>query len=220
MKTVIPQTVVYWLPESSVMSHSLASQPDPYTFINAARYGDDLVQTLCQLIPNILLIEPDVSCPEQSVELIRRVRMWPKLPVKCVVLLPNGVSWLNAFDDLDVSGKVCTESAPGELTNCLNRIANGYRFLSPSFQKQAQGKSLTDLCSDESLLTCRERDVIELIALGHTNKEIAQHLFISVKTVETHKLNLMHKLELHSAGELRQWIRVRGISNKGIPPSE
>lgn len=207
MKKVVPQTVVYRLPDASTLCDCFINQPAPYTFVNAADYGDDVLQTLCQLIPNFLLIEPDPACYEQSVDLLRRVRMWPKLPVKCVVLLPHGVSWLTAFDELDISGKVCLDNANEELVRCLGLVANGYRFLSARLQAPTTDTPSINAAALDELLTCRENEIVNLIALGYTNKEIAEQLFISVKTVETHKFNIVNKLKLSSTSELREWVR-------------
>ncbi|MEZ0612091.1 response regulator transcription factor [Fibrella sp. WM1] len=216
MKKGIPQTVAYWLPAKSALFNCFTNQPDFYTFINAADYGDDILQTLCQLTPNFLLVEPDPRCHESSIELVRRIRTWPKLPVKCVVLLPSRASWLNAFDDLDISGKVCSDHVNDELVNCLSKVAAGYRFLSPQFGERTKTNTST-LGLTEGRLTSRESDIIELIELGYTNKEIAERLFISVKTVETHKFNVLQKLELRSMGELRQWMRGKEPLSRGIP---
>lgn len=211
MKKSIPQTVAYWLPANSALIDCFTDHRDFYTFINVADYADDMLQPLCQLIPNVLLIEPDPGCHERSVELIRCVRRWPKLPVKCVVLLPSDVLWRNAFDELDISGTLCLDHAKDELIGCLNMIADGYRFLSPHLHKRVD--NTTTGCSSKTVgvLTSREYEIVELIAAGYTNKEIAERLFISVKTVETHKLNVIHKLRLSSTCELRQWVRQQKV---------
>ncbi|CCH02227.1 two component transcriptional regulator, LuxR family [Fibrella aestuarina BUZ 2] len=214
MKKGIPQTVAYWLPDQSALVNCFTNPPDFYTFINAADYGDDILQTLCQLLPNFVLVEPDPGCHESSIELVKRIRTWPKLPVKCVVLLPSGVSWLNAFDELDISGKVCADHVNDELVSCLSKVAAGYRFLSPHFGDRNRTTTSHPVLS-EGKLTSREYEVVEQIARGYTNKEIAERLFISVKTVETHKFNVLQKLNLRSMGELRQWMRQKDPVGRG-----
>lgn len=210
MKKGIPQTVAYWLPDQSALFNCFTNPPACYTFINAADYGDDILQTLCQLLPNCLLVEPDPGCHESSVELVKRIRTWPKLPVKCVVLLPSGASWRNAFDELDISGKVCADHVNDELVSCLSKIADGYRFLSPHFGERTKATTGHPVLTEEKL-TSREYEVVAQLARGYTNKEIAERLFISVKTVETHKFNVLQKLELRSMGELRQWMRQKEL---------
>ena len=213
MKKGMPQTVAYWLPDNGALFDYFTDQSGPYTFVNAADYGDDIVQTLCEIVPNVLLLEPDPNRHECNVELVRRVRMWPKLPVKCVALVPGGASWFNAFHPLDISGEVCTDHLQEELVNWLSAISHGYRFLSPCLRKRADNQIMATIHSPkpDGVLTSREYEVVELIATGYTNKEIVERLFISVKTVETHKFNVVHKLELSSTCELRQWVRQKRV---------
>jgi DNA-binding NarL/FixJ family response regulator len=105
--------------------------------------------------------------------------------------------------DAGASGYVLKEAADTEVVSAVRAVAAGERYLDP-----ALGARLVAAESDERRrvetdpLTDREREVLRLLALGHTNQEIAKMLFISVRTAETHRAHVMQKLRLSSRAEL------------------
>ena len=73
------------------------------------------------------------------------------------------------------------------------------------------GDGKTEVCTSWDMLTDREREVLKLVAEAHTNKKIAELLFISPKTVDKHRTSLMRKLDLHSAAEVTAYAARRGL---------
>jgi two-component system response regulator NreC len=110
------------------------------------------------------------------------------------------------------SGYVLKEAADTEVVDAVRAVANGERYLHP-----ALGASLVAAEAEERKraesdpLSDREREVLTLLALGHTNQEIASLLFISVRTAETHRAHIMQKLGLSSRAELVRYALDQGL---------
>jgi two-component system response regulator NreC len=110
------------------------------------------------------------------------------------------------------SGYVLKEAADTEVVAAVRAVANGDRYVHPSL-----GARLLDADAEERKraeedpLSEREHEVLRLLALGHTNQEIATLLFISVRTAETHRAHIMQKLQLGSRAELVRYALAEGI---------
>jgi DNA-binding NarL/FixJ family response regulator len=110
------------------------------------------------------------------------------------------------------SGSVLKEAADTEVVDAVRAVAAGERYLHP-----ALGASLVAAEAEERKraeadpLSEREREVLRLLALGHTNQEIASLLFISVRTAETHRAHIMQKLGLSSRAELVRYALDQGL---------
>jgi len=117
------------------------------------------------------------------------------------------------------SGYLLKEAADGELVAALREVAAGAHYVHPALGARmaaadaaAQAKAASDPLSE------REREVLRLLALGHTNQEIAQLLFISVRTAETHRAHIMQKLRLSSRAELVRYAIAEGLLD--APPED
>lgn len=114
------------------------------------------------------------------------------------------------------SGYVVKQAAPKELISAIRAVNRGDAFLSPSISRKVvdefvkNGAATTQWDSYEKL-TPREREVLQLIAEGHTTRVIAELLHISVKTAETHRAHLMHKLDMRSTAELTRYAISKGV---------
>jgi two-component system, NarL family, response regulator NreC len=109
------------------------------------------------------------------------------------------------------SGYVLKQTAADVLITAIRSVAAGVPFLDPAVAGKVAdraGRPMRGASSDE--LTAREREVLTMVAWGHTNKEIAAVLGITVKTVETHKTNSMQKLEITSRAELVRFALAQG----------
>jgi two-component system response regulator NreC len=112
---------------------------------------------------------------------------------------------------LGVLGYVLKEAADDELVQAVRRAADGETYLQPALGARLAAEA--DPRSDD--LSERETDVLRLIALGHTNAEIAEQLFISVRTVETHRAHIQQKLGASSRAELVSSALERGLVDSG-----
>jgi two-component system response regulator NreC len=110
------------------------------------------------------------------------------------------------------SGYMLKEAADTELVQAIREVASGGRYVHPTLgarlaqaEVEAARRAATDPLSD------REREVLRLLALGHTNQEIAKALYISVRTAETHRAHIMQKLSLGTRAELVRYALANGM---------
>jgi two-component system response regulator NreC len=109
-------------------------------------------------------------------------------------------------------GYVLKEAADTEVVAAIREIANGGRYVNPALGARLVAAEARDEADAEAdPLSEREREVLRLLALGHTNQEIAKLLYISVRTAETHRAHIMQKLGLDSRAELVRYALARGL---------
>ena len=110
------------------------------------------------------------------------------------------------------SGYVLKEAADSDLVAAIREIAGGGRYVHPELGARLIAAETEERKrADEDPLSDREREVLRLLALGHTNQEIAKELFISVRTAETHRAHIMQKLGLASRAELVRYAMAQGL---------
>jgi DNA-binding NarL/FixJ family response regulator len=109
-------------------------------------------------------------------------------------------------------GYVLKEAADSELVEALKQVAAGERYVHPALgARMAVAEAEASARAEEDPLSDREREVLRLLALGHTNQEIAKTLFISVRTAETHRAHIMQKLRLTTRAELVRYALAQGL---------
>jgi two-component system, NarL family, response regulator NreC len=112
------------------------------------------------------------------------------------------------------AGYVLKEAADEELVQAIRRAVEGRTYLHPELgAKLAADQPAAEVAPDD--LTDREVEVLRLIALGHTNREIAAQLYVSIRTVESHRATLQRKLALAGRSELVRYARERGLFDSG-----
>ena len=113
-------------------------------------------------------------------------------------------------------GYILKDANQDELLTAIYSVLQGKSYLSPSVSSKVikgylQGRPQLKTCSSWDSLSRREREVLKLIAEGEKNKDIADCLCISIKTVEKHRSNLMKKLDLHNVAELTSFAMEKGL---------
>lgn len=152
---------------------------------------------LQQQLPDIILM--DINLPDMSgIDLCKEVRL--KYPSAFIIGLStfNQQSFIQKMMDNGASGYVLKNATQEELMEAIATVASGKIFLSDEAALSLRKNNDTEA----PVLTRREKEVIELIAEGMTNNEIAQKLFISVSTVDTHRKNILLKLNAKNTAEL------------------
>lgn len=152
----------------------------------------------------------DVAMPEMGgLEALRRLkRRDPSLPVLILTMHGSEAFMFQAIQ-AGAAGYLLKSAEPEGIANAVRAVVAGHTFISPAIE----GRVLSDLVARArragarsaaalQALTEREREVLGLIALGHTNVEIAARLIITVKTVETHRAHIMLKLGLRTRSDL------------------
>jgi DNA-binding NarL/FixJ family response regulator len=191
----------------------LTRQPD-MEIIGDTESGVQAVALVESLRPHILLADLKLS-DLTGLEVTRQVRKnFPETRVIMLSMYGNVPHVAEALRS-GAHGYVLKEADIGELVAAVRAVIKGRVYLSPAVDVAA----LEDyLCHSESpaldpyeSLTQREREVLLLVAQGLTSAEIAEHWVVSKRTVETHRANLMHKLDLHSHAELVRFALARGL---------
>lgn len=200
---------------------SLLSDEENLEVIAEASDGDELLNVLKVCTPDILIL--DITMPKISgIELAKIITgQYPKVNILILSMHKNEDFVVNAMLN-GAKGYLPKDTSRKELLDAINLIANGDEYLgkliSSNILKSYIKKSrfgFERIDKDESL-TQREIEIIEKIGEGLQNKEIADKLFISVRTVDCHKNNIMRKLKIKSTAELI----IYGIKNKIIEISE
>ena len=108
------------------------------------------------------------------------------------------------------------EAADSELVDAIRQVAAGTSYVNPALgARMVAANAKEQAAEDADPLSEREHEVLRLLALGHTNQEIAKTLFISVRTAETHRAHIMRKLGLVSRAELVRYALVNEIIQPG-----
>lgn len=176
--------------------------------VGNAENGKEAFHLVGALLPDLVIM--DVSMPEMNgIETTRMIRS--SFPAVRVIGLSAHREHHVILDMLSAgaSGYVLKDSPFTELVEAIRSIDKGVAFISPA----ASGSLIMDLLrrnvhpgsSAFSILTSREREILQSITEGKSTKEIASDLSLSVKTIETHRTQLMDKLDIHSVAELTKY---------------
>lgn len=192
----------------------LQAEPD-IEVVGEAGDGVAAVDLAQSLKPDVVCL--DVSMPRMNgVEATRRIKA--SLPDVGVVILTMHEDEDYVFElvKAGASGYVLKRASARDLVDAVHAVAGGHTFLHPMIARRLVSDHETSNNRDEERrrfdgLTERERQVVRLIADGLTNKEIAERLHISVKTVETHRTHIMEKLDLHDRAHLVRYAVRKGL---------
>ncbi|MCL4472770.1 MAG: response regulator transcription factor [Actinobacteria bacterium] len=184
--------------------------------VGEAENGREAVQKVQELHPDIVLM--DIGMPVMNgMEATKQIKKRDQ-DVKILVLtMHDNEEYLFQVLQAGAAGYVLKKAADSDLVNAIHVVSRGDCFLYPSAAKMVVEDYLEKLrhgqepTSSYDTLTDREREILTHVAEGYTNREIAESLFISVKTVETHKANIMEKLNLHKRAELVKYAIKKGM---------
>jgi DNA-binding NarL/FixJ family response regulator len=184
----------------------LEREPD-ITVVGEASTAEQAIERCAALTPRVVLLDlllPRRAGSEAIPELLRRS---PRTRV-LVLSSQAAPSWVRRALNAGAAGYLSKRASDRELAAAIRRVASGDGYVEPSI-----GASLVVDNSHSALepLSERERDVLQLLALGYTNQEIAGRLFISVRTVDTHRAHIMLKLGLETRAELVMFSLAHGV---------
>lgn len=187
----------------------LSAQPD-IEIVGEAGNGRDAVSLAEKLKPDVVLM--DVTMPDlNGIEATRRVAASvPRARVLALSMHKDAV-YVREILRSGARGYLLKDSGDTDLLAAVRAVAKGEGYLSPSVSDAVLTDYRRHVSDPLDLLTSREREVLQMIAEGKTNKEIAVSLKLSVYTVEAHRGRLMEKLNLHSAGELVRFALRNGL---------
>jgi two-component system, NarL family, response regulator NreC len=185
-----------------------------FSVVGEASDGLQAAELVERLKPNILVV--DFIMPGlNGMEVARRVKQCStKTGVLLLSMYTNESYVLEAFRN-GATGYVLKDSTAEDLVRAVRQVAAGQHYLSAPLSERAIESYVQNARGGKSdlyeTLTAREREVLQLAAEGRSSREIAARLFISPRTAETHRANLMHKLGLHGQTDLIRYALKRGI---------
>jgi len=193
----------------------LEKEPD-FEVVGEADSGRTAIEMACNLKPDVIIMDigmPDINGIEATREILSRV---PSIQVLALSMYSDKrfvVEMLNA----GATGYLVKDCAFDEMLSAVRSVASNQRYIAPKLLETFIDDYMKNKCTNGMLkktrLTPRESEVLRLIAQGYNSKKIASELNISVKTVDTHRQNIEHKLELYSVADLtRHAIKVGLIS--------
>lgn len=193
--------------------------PDPELEITGeARDGMEAIQRVRELKPDMILL--DLTMPKMNgMEAIREIkRACPETRI-LVLTVHKTEEYVLASLRAGADGYVLKDSTHAELVMAIHNVLCGKPYLSPGISEKViqgylEGKKVVNTRTALETLTKREREVLKLIAENYRNREIADCLCISIKTVEKHRDNLMKKLDLHTTAALTAFAIEHGLTER------
>ncbi len=190
---------------------ALLSLHDDIEIVGEASEGKEAVEKAQELVPDVVVM--DIAMPGMDgLEATRRIKKNnPKVKILVLTQHDNREYILSAIK-AGAAGYVPKKALGSELVSAIRAVYKGDSFLYPSaaatlikdYLRQAEEEPY-------DRLTAREREILKLIAEGHTSREIADRLFISLKTVLGHRTKIMQKLDIHNRTELIRYAMRKGL---------
>lgn len=195
----------------------LSCDPD-LKVVDEAADGLEAIRSAQNHSPDLVLL--DLFMPRMTgldaIKEIKRVSPQTKI---IVLTAYNSEEYILSTLQAGADGYVLKEDGSFELLTAIYRVLDGRQYLSPSisdtiFDRLTQGKKASAIRSGWETVSKRERQILKLVAEGYKNREIADLLCISLKTVANHRTNLMEKLGLHNVASLTALAAKKGLINQ------
>jgi DNA-binding NarL/FixJ family response regulator len=193
---------------------ALLEAESDFRVIGEASNGRDAIELVRKLHPNVLVL--DLMMPVlNGIEVTRQLgKGFPQTKIVILSMYANEAYVLETLAN-GASAYVLKDSNTSDLVLAVREVAIGRRYLSPPLSDRAieayQEKARSASLDKYETLTTREREILQLAAEGSSSTDIASKLGISARTAETHRTNLMRKLNLHNQADLIRYALRRGI---------
>ncbi len=213
------KTRVLLAEDHTIVRKGLRSLLDKETGIKVVEEAEDGREAILkaeELHPDVVVM--DIAMPWlNGLEATRQIKKrFPDIKIIILTMHANEEYILQSLK-AGASGYLVKKAAPVELISAINAVHKGNSFLSPSISRTVideyirRSKEISEGEEGFEQLTVREREVLQLIAEGRKTREIAELLYISIKTVETHRAHIMNKLDIQSTAELTRYAIRKGI---------
>lgn len=201
---------------------SMIDSADDIVVVGEASSGAEAIALFRKKRPDVCIL--DITMPERNgIETTREILAIDPHARVLILTMHIGEEYLNEVINAGANGYMMKDSARKELLECIRAVNRGEKVFSQSVSRFMNTCYVRQVKSDRqqeksgnAQLTRREREILKLIAEGNTSAEISDKLFISPRTVDTHRANLMGKLEIRNTAGLVRY----AIENKMIAPSD
>lgn len=197
----------------------LNSVPD-MEVVGEASEGNEGIQKTMELMPDAILMDLSMPHGKDGLSATTEIKKLQLDTAILILTMHDDEEYLFRAIQAGASGCVLKSAPHEELIEAIRSVCNGNAYLHPAAQRRLMDEYLGNLKQGETdtyqLLSDREKEVLTLIAKGYSNKEIGEQLVISVKTVETHKSNLMEKLQMKTRPELVAYALKKGLLGYGM----
>src|SRR3972149_4174551 len=197
---------------------SLLSSNPIFEIVGEAEDGREAIRCVEKFKPDLILT--DLSMPRMNgMEAIKEIKKESPATKVLVLTVHKAEEYILATFRAGADGYILKDSTHSELVMAVKKVLDGKRYISPEISEKViegylEGKKILKSRTSWETLTQREREILKLIAEGYRNKQIADDLCISVKTVEKHRANLMEKLDLHSIQALTTFAIDKGLVSR------
>ena len=196
---------------------SLLEKQTDFEVVGEADNGRKAVQMAQEKTPDVVVMDvsmPDLNGIEATMQIVESL---PKTRV-IALSMHSDKRFVMGMLRAGASGYLLKDCASQELANAIVQVAGGKKYLSPEITGVViddflLGGSSEEVATAASPLSPREREVLQLIAEGWSTKQIASHLYVSIKTIETHRRQIMKKLDLHSIADLTKYAIREGLTS-------
>ena len=196
---------------------SLLEKQTDFEVVGEADNGRKAVQMAQEKTPDVVVMDvsmPDLNGIEATMQIIESL---PKTRV-IALSMHSDKRFVMGMLRAGASGYLLKDCASQELANAIAQVAGGKKYLSPEITGVViddflLGGSAEEVTTAASPLSPREREVLQLIAEGWSTKQIASHLYVSIKTIETHRRQIMKKLDLHAIADLTKYAIREGLTS-------
>jgi len=184
---------------------------DDIEVVGEAGNAKDAIFRARALKPDVMLL--DVVMPGDSgIDVLPKVLKESPDTKVLVLSMQDDPSYVREAFAAGASGYVLKEAADEEVVSAVREIADGGHYVHPALgARMVAAEAQERAAAEADPLSEREREVLRLLALGHTNQEIAQTLYISVRTAESHRAHIMQKLRLSTRAELVRYALSHGL---------
>jgi two-component system, NarL family, response regulator NreC len=194
--------------------HALLNDVADLSVIGEAANGQEAISLAEELSPDLILL--DISLPDiNGLELAKRLLLLQPRPYILLITVHEDKVMLQESLSLGVSGYILKRATKSELVDAIQAVMRGEIYVHPAltrylFASNHEGKDIKRP-RELDVLTDREVEVLCLLANGYSNRQIADQLYLSVRTVESHRANLISKLDLHTRLELVRYARKHNL---------
>jgi DNA-binding NarL/FixJ family response regulator len=189
---------------------------DGFQVVAEADNGRSAVRLAKQLQPDIVIT--DIAMPDlNGIEATRQISVEAPRSKVLALSMHTESGFVLGILEAGASGYLLKDAAFEELSVAIKAVLKGQIYLSPAIAsvvvRQSLGRLGSKVRSQQANLSKREREVLQLIAEGNSTKEIAATLYVSAKTVETHRKQIMGKLDIHSVAGLTKYAVREGLTS-------